>query len=244
MNQKLLSGLSVVIPVFNEEENIPDLFTKLNEFSSKAKKVNLLYQFTLVDGCSTDNTAEVIAVEIMNYPSINVQLLRMNLRRGYGYDILEGLKHSMFDTFAWTHADLQTDLNDLFAGYKIINASLDPCVVKGKRINRAFSENFFTFGMQVFTYFYLKEYLDDINAQPKILKASFFDEHLNDKGPHDFSLDLFFLMQAKKNSLPIKSFDVSFQPRVAGLAKGGGGSWKNRLNLIRRTIRYIIARKK
>ena len=243
MNSKPLSGLSVVIPVFNEEENIIGLFTKLNEFSLKAKKANLLHQFTLVDGCSTDNTAEVIAIELMNYPLINAKLLRMNARRGYGYDILEGLKFSIYDTFAWTHADLQTDLHDLFTGYQIINVSLEPCVVKGRRVNRTFGENFFTFGMQVFTYCYLKEYLDDINAQPKMLRASFFDDHLNNKSPHDFSLDLFFLLQAKKNDLPIKSFDVSFSPRIAGIAKGGGGSWINRLNLIRRTIRYIMARK-
>lgn len=240
-NQDFPQGLSIVIPIFNECDNIFKLFNKLEEFSAIA---DFPFHFILVDGCSSDGTPELIEQEINRLAMKNIDLVRMDSRCGYGFDILQGLQMAEFDTAAWTHADLQTDLNDLITGYKLISESSFPCVVKGRRINRAFLERFFTFGMQIFTYFHLKVYLDDINAQPKIFKRSFYQSFLCDRAPNDFSLDLFTLMQARANDISIKSFDVFFNPRVAGVAKGGGGSWRNRVALIKRTIKYILATKK
>jgi len=235
------SGLSVVIPIFNERENISQLFAKLEEFAATA---DFAFHFTLVDGCSSDGTPDLIQHELKRLSIENIDLVKMSSRAGYGFDILQGLKMSTFDTVAWTHADLQTDLNDLILGYRLLRSSSTPCFVKGRRVNRAILERFFTFGMQLFTYFHLKVYLDDINAQPKVFKRSFYQSFLSECAPDDFSLDLFALMQARANNILIQSFDVRFNPRVAGVAKGGGGSWQNRVTLIKRTIKYILAAKK
>jgi len=236
MISSIKPGLSVVIPVFNELENIKELFCKFEEFALKA---NFSYKFILVDGCSSDNTPDLIEKQILNYPLVNVELIRMDSRNGYGFDIMTGLQHSQFQTLAWTHADLQTDLLDLLKGYQLLHESPSSSVVKGKRVNRALLEKLFTFGMQIYTFLSLKIYLDDINAQPKIFHFDFYKKYLLDNPPDDFSLDLFFLIQARKNQFKIKNFNVAFNPRHAGVAKGGGGSWKNRLLLVRRTINYI-----
>ena len=82
--------------------------------------------------------------------------------------------------------------------------------------------------------------LTDINAQPKIFPASFYDQIKESKFlPNDFSLDLFLLAQAKINNFKIETCMVNFKKRMHGHAKGGGGSLANRLKLIRRTINYI-----
>lgn len=234
-------GLSVVIPIFNEAANIKTLFKKLQEFSQIAE---FPFQFVLVDGCSSDETPSLIRQEIESYSASYVELLAMENRGGYGFDIMQGLAMAQYDTLAWTHADLQTDLCDLIEGYRILESSANPSVVKGRRVNRALLERFFTFGMQIYTFFNLKVYLDDINAQPKLCKHSFYVEHLNQNPPNDFSLDLFFLLTANLNKFEIKFFDVLFEPRKAGEAKGGGGSWRNRIILMRRTINYIKEIKK
>ena len=44
---------------------------------------------------------------------------------------------------------------------------------------------------------------------------------------------------AKKNDHLIDSIPVYFNKRIHGTAKGGGGSLKNRLKLIKRTYKYI-----
>jgi polyisoprenyl-phosphate glycosyltransferase len=230
-------GLSIVIPLFNEAGNVEELFFKIYEFS---QSVNFNFEIILVDGCSTDLTLEKIFYQNKSFDIPQLKILKMNARKGYGHDIVAGLKTAAFKHLAWTHADLQTDLKDLVIGYKLLQCSTSQSLVKGNRKNRPLLDQFLTFGMQLFAFFQLRIYLSDINAQPKIFDKHFFTKYISIDYPHDFSLDLFLLLQAKKNSISIQSFDVEFQKRKFGEAKGGGGSLKNRIHLIKRTFRYII----
>jgi hypothetical protein len=95
--------------------------------------------------------------------------------------------------------------------------------------------------MQVYTNYILGISLNDINAQPKLFSREFYDK-IKNNAPLDFSLDLYFLYQAKKIGT-IKTIDVLFLKRKFGEAKGGGtlkGKWK----LIKRTMAYIQDLKK
>ena len=49
--------ISFVIPVYNEEENIPILF---RELTTVAEKSNSTYEIIFVNDCSTDRSLEVI----------------------------------------------------------------------------------------------------------------------------------------------------------------------------------------
>jgi polyisoprenyl-phosphate glycosyltransferase len=230
-------GLSIVIPLFNESENVEELFFKISEFFELA---NFNFEIILVDGCSSDDTYENILIQSKKLNMPQLKLLKMQTREGYGYDIIEGLKITTFKNLAWTHADLQADLNDLIKGYEVFQQTGNNIIVKGARKNRPLLDQFLTFGMQLFAYSQLKIYLSDINAQPKIFDVNFFDNYVSTNYPNDFSLDLFLLLQAKKNNYTIHTFDVDFKKRKFGEAKGGGGSIKNRITLIKRTFKYII----
>ena len=89
----------------------------------------------------------------------------------------------------------------------------------------------------------LKTYLDDINAQPKIFSKNFYNKFIKNRAPYDFSLDLFLLYTAKKNGLKIKEIEVNFAKRIHGEAKGGG-SWRTRVKLMKRTLIYIFKLRK
>ena len=65
-------------------------------------------------------------------------------------------------------------------------------------------------------------------------------KHLKKDYPLDFSLDLYALYQAKANGYEIKTLPVYFKKRLYGEAKGGGGGWKSRMQLIKRTFKYIF----
>jgi len=94
------------------------------------------------------------------------------------------------------------------------------------------------------TFLILKVYLRDINAQPKLFSREFFNNYLKDNAPNDFSIDLYLLYQARKHRYNTLSIPVYFAPRQHGEAKGGGGSWNNRIILIKRTFKYIIGLRK
>lgn len=224
--------LSIVIPCYNEEKNIPFIFETLNKIIDDNTEI------ILVNNGSTDGSQNVMQSVCNNSSSFKICNVEVN--QGYGYGILQGLDIATGDILAWTHADLQTDPADIITAYKkyYSNSFEDSFIVKGKRKNRRLMEAFFTFGMQIIAFLYLKVYMDDINAQPKMFTRSFYENFIKNKAPYDFSLDLFLLYTAKKNHYCIKTIPVFFNKRVYGEAKGGG-SFKTRIKLIKRTFSYI-----
>ena len=222
--------LSVVVPCYNEEENIPLIVSK---FSTVLEESDEKIEVILVNNGSIDNSKNILEKTMSNIKQ-DIRVLNVEKNIGYGHGILSGLKTAKGDILSWTHADLQTDPSDVLSALKKFKKYNDSqLVVKGKRRKRNFIDFFFTWGMQVYSSLILKKKLNDINAQPKMFSRAFYK--LNFKSaPLDFSLDLFLLMKAKK----IKTVDVFFHNRKFGVAKGGG-SFRGKLKLIVRTLAYI-----
>lgn len=234
--------LSIVIPCFNEADNILIIIEK---FQDILNSTNHSIEVIIVDGGSTDDTPAKLKVAFKDLNSEQFKLILKQERGGYGHDILYALCQAKGNILAWTHADLQTDPYDVVTAYELYikEQQIGPLVIKGKRRNRNFLEAFFTVGMQFVAWLVLKTYIDDINAQPKLFSKEFFNKYLKQGAPSDFSLDLYMLYQAKKNKYKIVTFPVYFAKRLHGEAKGGG-SWKGRIRLIVRTSKYILELKR
>lgn len=226
--------LSLVIPCYNEAGNIPLLLSRLRQTLAGRDDVEVL----LVDNGSTDNSADLFAHHLAG--DTLLRLVRVPVNQGYGNGILQGLAAATGDVLAWTHADMQTDPKDVLTAFDLFRSQGGPEVfIKGKRQNRRLLETFFTFGMQVVASLALGVVLDDVNAQPKLFSRRFYQEHVAGQAPLDFSLDLYVLYRARRSGLPVVEVPVVFAKRLHGEAKGGG-SWKTRIKLIRRTFAYIF----
>lgn len=197
----------------------------------------------MVNNGSTDHTRTEIqkAMEITDSQEAfqnTFKLIDVKVNKGYGFGIMSGVQQASGDYIAWTHADMQTDPNDVLEALKHIKTSHEqPCILKGKRIGRPFLDNAFTFGMTVISSLALGYNVSDVNAQPKIFHRDFL-EHLKE-APDDFSLDLHLLVKARIMNLPILEHHVIFSDRLHGEAKGGG-SLKGKFKLIQRTWKYIF----
>ncbi len=227
--------LSVIVPCYNEEKNIPEIILKFDKILSES---NENIEVILVNNGSTDKSNFSFQKHIKETQQ-NIKVLNIKKNVGYGHGILSGLKKSKGDVLSWTHADLQTDPNDIIVAYSEFKKYNDPeLVVKGKRRNRNLIDSFFTWGMQVYCTIVLKNKLNDINAQPKVFSRVFYNRNFKN-APIDFSLDLFLLFKAKK----IKTVNVFFHKRKFEEAKGGG-TIKGKIKLIKRTLDYIKNLKK
>jgi glycosyltransferase, family 2 len=228
--------LSIVVPCYNEEKNIPLI---LEKFKNIIKKEEI--EVVLVNNGSTDNSKDILEKLVPNYSFARIVSVPEN--KGYGYGIVQGLKEANGDFIGWTHADLQTDPFDVIKAYKIFEEKKwdKRIYIKGRRKKRTFIENFFTIGMSIFETFYLKEFLWDINGQPNLFSKNFFETWENP--PKDFSLDLYALFMAKKQKLDLVRINVLFPKRINGESswnKGIMSRWK----LSKRTLKFSLDLKK
>ena len=226
-----MAKLSIIIPCYNEAGNISVLIDRLETIKIADTEV------ILVNNGSTDHTDSVLADELVNkHPYIRCVSINQNI--GYGHGIMTGIKEATGDVIAWTHADLQTDPMDVINAYSVYinNSDIENCVLKGRRFGRNIFDTFFTFSMGLLSLFLMKVHLTDINAQPKMFHRSFLLKM--GRAPNDFSLDLYFLYQARIKGYKILEYPVHFGKRLHGEAKGGGtlsGKW----TLIKRTWLYM-----
>jgi glycosyltransferase involved in cell wall biosynthesis len=223
--------LSIVIPCYNESENIPLI---LDRFKKVILREDI--EVILVNNGSTDNSESVINKFIPNYTF--AKAIKIDVNKGYGFGIVTGLKQAKGEYIGYTHADMQTDPFDIVMGLEILESQekKGSFYVKGNRKGRPITDEIFTAGMSVFESIYLGTVLWDINAQPNIFPKTFFDS-IYAQCPDDFSLDLFFLYKAKKLSLNIIRFPVRFPQRIFGYSSWNNGlasKWK----FIKRTLEF------
>lgn len=233
-----MKDLSLVIPCYNEELNIPLIVQRCQEIVPEGLDIEII----LVNNGSKDQTAEAIKREIQSAKPIFV-LCEVPTNIGYGHGILSGLAMARGEALAWTHADMQTDPEDVIKAYRLFKDQKNASVfVKGERKNRALGPLFFTWGMTVVASLALGERLTDIGAQPKLFGRTFYAEYLSQGAPSDFSLDLYAMYFAQKTGT-IVTFPVYFKNRAFGEAKGGG-SWKTRMKVTKRVLSFIFELRK
>jgi glycosyltransferase involved in cell wall biosynthesis len=223
---------SIVIPCYNEEDNLEILFNSIQPLSNE----NL--QIIIVDNGSTDNSSKILKILSQKIPIQNLKIISVRKNLGYGGGIIKGLNQADGAFLGWTHADLQTDINDIITGFNLIKDYPEKTIIKGKRTNRGIFDTIFTALMSIICTVILKKSFSDINAQPKIFRQSFYLQ-IREGAPTDFSLDLYLLFIAKKLKYTIIDFPVFFNKRLHGEAKGGG-SIKTKLKLSIRTFSYIL----
>mgnify|MGYP001316854097 CR=1 FL=1 len=230
--------LSIIIPSYNEYDNLKNLIKKIEKVF--LSKINI--EVILVNNGSTDKT-KFFFEKYLEISKFNIVCLNLEKNEGYGDGILQGIRISNGKVIAWTHADMQCDINDVLLGYeKYCQYNNSKVLIKGKRMGRSFLDYILTFGMGLICTVIFKTKVSDINAQPKIFSKEIVN--LLSNAPKDFSLDLHLLLMAKKNKFIIEEIPVYFKKRVAGMSKGGGGNLLNKLKLIKRTLNYIIDTRK
>ena len=229
--------LSIILPCYNEAENIPII---LEKFAAVIKRPDV--EILFVNNGSKDTSRDIFTQTIPKYFFAKVFDIKVN--QGYGFGITSGIREAKGEYIGYMHADMQTNPADSLKALEIIEKQPNPenCFVKGDRKGRSFMDQFFTIGMSLFETIYLNTRLWDINAQPNIFHRSFF-EAIKDSCPKDFSLDLYLLYMAKKKKFHIIRFDVMFPKRTHGFSKWNTGILA-KMKFIKRTIEFSKRLKK
>lgn len=89
-------GVSVVVPVYNEEHGLPPVLMQLEQVMVAS---GIDFEIIVVDDGSLDNTAAVCA----GFPGVTV--LRHRQNRGYGAALKTGIRRARYDLICITDAD-------------------------------------------------------------------------------------------------------------------------------------------
>lgn len=103
-----MRGISVVIPVFNEEENVAEGF---REVSGVLATTGLPYEIIYVDDGSRDSTVATLLEFAGNDPHLRLIQLRRNF--GQTAAMAAGFDHSQYDVVIALDGDLQNDPKEI-----------------------------------------------------------------------------------------------------------------------------------
>lgn len=100
--------ISVVVPVFNEEENLPVLVPKLVKVLNP---LGLSYEMIFVDDGSSDGSRRILKEMVSRYSSLRIIGLKEN--RGLSTALLVGMRETRGERIVTLDSDLQNDPEDI-----------------------------------------------------------------------------------------------------------------------------------
>ena len=123
--------LSIVIPVFNEAENLKPLDNSIHDVLDRLPQLN--WEVIYIDDGSTDSSFQILEELATNDPERTVAI---ELRRNFGQTaaIAAGIDHARGEIIILMDADLQNDPADIPMLLEKIEQGYD--VVSGWRVNR------------------------------------------------------------------------------------------------------------
>ena len=202
--------LSLVVPLYNEEENIPDMVRDLWDTLSRE---SFTWELILVDNGSSDGTARLIA----DCAGVHSTVRRVDVPRnlGYGWGVISGLETARGRYVGWSDGDNQVPSAVIGAAYKrAVAEDLDICVGNPLRIGTSFSRRMVSsVYILSFNLLFLSRFRA-INGKPKIMKRGIYDRlRLVSK---DWFIDAEVMIKAKKLSLRTGFIDFELRPREKG----------------------------
>lgn len=200
-----MQKLSVVVPIYNEQENVENLHREI----VKALAGRFDFEIIFVDDGSTDRTYE----NARNLKPLKYIRLRKNYGQTSAMDA--GIKAAQYPLIATLDGDLQNDPADIEAmvAYLIEN---DLDVVSGWRKNRQdkVSKKFVSRGANLLRGMIVKDHIHDSGCSLKIYKKECF-ENVNLYGEMHRFIPALLIIKGFK----VGEFVVNHRHRTAGKTK-------------------------
>lgn len=207
----MVNEISVVIPAYNEAENIDGVVKQiLNTLEPLFPK----YELIVVDDGSNDGTYEIVKKLSSLYR--NLKCIRFEGNRGYGAALREGFREAAFRYVFYTDSDGQFDIREI----EKILPLMDNCdMVAGFRLKRedSLSRRLSSAIYNKIVSFYLGIYFRDVNCSFKLFKREILDRiRLESNG---FSIDAELLWKADRAGFRICERGVGHYRRDKGRSK-------------------------
>lgn len=208
-----MNNLSIVIPVFNEQDNVIKL---AQEIDRAFRNATYSWEVIWVDDDSEDFTVDILNSHVTK--KLNHKILRMPSRSGQSASVLNGINHSKHDLIATLDGDGQNSPYDLIS-LKIVLEETDYLLIQGVRVERHDSNmRLFSTGLaNGFRRTVLGDEFNDVGCAVRIFRKEIVKGLPAFKGWHRFLPVMISYLHPGK----VLEYPVSHRERIAGKSKYG-----------------------
>ncbi|GGG53436.1 glycosyltransferase family 2 protein [Bizionia arctica] len=222
---------TIIVPVYNEEENLLRVEQALLDFIKIAtKKTKILF----VNDGSKDKSQELIEAICHRQPDFTFISFREN--RGLSAAIKAGFDHVNTEFVGYIDSDLQTAPED----FNLLLDQIGPYdLVTGVRANRkdSFVKNMSSTIANGIRRAFTHDGMDDTGCPLKVIKTDYAKRIPMFKGLHRFLPAMILLQEGKIIQIPVQHF-----PRLAGTANFG--VWNRLLGPLMDCFAYLWMKRK
>lgn len=225
-------AFSLVIPLFNEAENLPPL---ISEIHTALRPLGQAFEVILVDDGSTDESLDIATGLAASDPRLRV--IHLEKRRGQSAALVAGFRAATSQVVVTLDADLQNDpadtprlLAELDAGWDVV------CGVRQERRdpwNRRVASHIANSVRNRLTH----DSITDVGCSLRVMRASFLAHVPEFTGMHRFLPTLLKMAGARVTELP-----VGHRARRLGKGKYGISNrlWRGMADLM--AVRWLQRR--
>lgn len=211
--------ISIIIPFYNEKENLPIL---VDQLTKQLEKIKDKFEVILVDDGSDDGTISHLksffSPDSKQFNNKNLKIINHRKRLGKGAALKTGIENASGDILVFMDGDLQDDPQDLPKFLKKINEGYD--FVNGVRVNR--KDNFLVKLYSKIASWFLRTFLhspfSDINCGFKAFKKEVLKDFIFYGNNFRFFPLAVYLQGFKVTEVTVKN-----NPRRFGQSKFGKG---------------------
>lgn len=199
---------TIIVPVFNEEDNLGRVEKELNKYIEKS---NFCTQVLFVNDGSQDKSQELI--ELVCGRNDHFSYLMLDRNHGLSAAIKAGIDSCDTPFVGYIDSDLQTTPEDFDL---LMEYCVDYELVTGVRQNRqdSFLKKISSKIANGFRRFMTKDGIEDTGCPLKVMKTESAKRIPFFKGMHRFLPALILMQEGKVKQVPVRHF-----PRIAGQAK-------------------------
>ena len=204
-SENIEKGLSIIVPVVDEERNITQLVKRITS-TLNAKKYS--FEIIIIDDHSTDKTVSLIKSLAKKYP---IKLYQKKGKKGKAYSLLEGFTYAKYGLVAMIDADLQYPPEEIPKMVEKINDSVGVVVADRKIHKSSLLRKILSYGFSLFFARFLHGLDHDVQSGLKVFKKEIIERI--DLNPGPWSFDLEFLIKAKHAGYLIENHQITFEKR-------------------------------
>lgn len=209
-------NFSIVIPLFNESENITELNNEILKVTKTLQnEYNHNFEIIYVDDGSSDDTFKIIN-DFKN--SISTLILKNFKNLSQSISILNGIESSSFDNIILLDGDMQNDPNDFIPMIKEYSQFTN-IVVHGNRKNR--NDPYWSKVLPSKIANFIVRKFTNSNISDHGCSLKIFNKKITDKANLFGDFHRLFAAQISQNNIDIREIEVNHRPRKKGKSNYG-----------------------